>query len=336
MKISDRRRVTRSGIELTALGLGAAAFGGLYAPVPAADALDAMAAAWKAGIRYFDVAPMYGLGRSEHLVGHFFRECMPESDSCILSTKVGRLIAHSRPGRPLPPERAKNPLDPGWHGALTFREVFDYSYDGIMRSFDDSQQRFGMPNIDLLYVHDIGPLTHAELHEAHWSALTAGGGFRALGELRSAGLIGGFGLGVNEPGPIAEAMNEADLDCCLLAGRYTLLDRSAEPLLQTALRNGVSIIAGGVYNSGILASGEGRRRKFDYRDAPPTIEKEVERLTAICHRFGVPLGAAAVQFPLRHPAIRAVLVGARNSEDVSTSAEWFDMDIPDDLWSEIT
>jgi len=334
MKISEPRRLTRSGLEATALGLGGASFGGLYQPSPADEALAAMARAWEAGIRYFDVAPMYGLGRAEHLLGHFLRERLPENARPVVSTKVGRLMARPRPGRDLPPAAPKNPLDPGWHNGLNFREVFDYSYDGIMRSFDDSQQRMGLAEIDLLYVHDIGRLTHADRHEHHWRALTRGG-FKALTDLRAAGLIKGFGLGVNEADVIEAAMGEADLDCCLLAGRCTLLDRSAETLLDKAHAQGVAIVAGGVFNSGILAAGDAGPRKYNYTDAPPDIARKVDRLSEICASHGVPLGAAAVQFPLRHPAVSCVLVGARSPEQIGANVRWFEQEVPAALWNAI-
>jgi D-threo-aldose 1-dehydrogenase len=334
MKVSERRTVTRSGLELTALGLGSAPFGGLYQPTSTAEALATLEAAWRAGIRYFDTAPMYGLGRSEHLLGHFLRDLPEQESRPAISTKVGRLMARPRPGRDLPPEAPKNPLDPGWCNGLNFREVFDYSYDGIMRSFDDSQQRLGLPEIDLLYVHDIGRVTHADRHELHWNALVSGG-FKALAELRAAGLIKGFGLGVNEAQAIEEAMQEADLDCCLLAGRYTLLDRSAERLLEKTRANKVSIVIGGVFNSGILAANGGGPRKFDYVDAPEDIVRKVGRLAEICERHDVPLGAAAVQFPLRNPAVSSVVVGAKGPDQIAANIDWFERDIPPGLWDAI-
>lgn len=332
MKVSDRRTLKRAGLEVTALGLGCAAFGGLYRSAGAPQALATLAAAWQAGIRHFDVAPMYGLGRAEHLLGHFLREEAGDSGDAVVSTKAGRLMARARPGRDLPPPAPANPLDSGWCNGLRFQEVFDYGYDGIMRSFDDSQQRMGRPEIDLLFVHDIGRLTHGERHEGHWTALVSGGGFRALSELRSAGLIKGFGLGVNEAEVIDAAMNEADLDCCLLAGRYTLLDRSGAALLDRAKARNVAVVMGGVYNSGILASATGGDRKFNYADAPPEILRKVDRLAGICARFEVPLGAAAIRFPLRNAAVASVLVGARSPQDVTASIDWFEHDIPDELW----
>lgn len=334
MKVSERRTVKRAGLELTALGLGCAAFGGLYRPIAAADALAALRLAWQAGLRHFDAAPMYGLGRAEHLLGHFLREEAGDAGQAVVSTKVGRLMARQRPGRELPPEAPKNPFDSGWMNGLNFREIFDYSYDGIMRSFDDSHQRLGRPEIDLLFIHDIGRVTHGERHAHHWDALTSGG-FRALQELRSAGLIKGFGLGVNEPEAIGDAMNEADLDCCLLAGRYTLLDRTGEALLEKAHARDVAIVIGGAYNSGILAAGDNGDRKFNYADAPGEIVEKTDRLARICASYEVPLGAAAVQFPLRNKAVTSVLVGARSAQDLSASIDWFEREIPQELWGEL-
>ncbi|WP_372424492.1 aldo/keto reductase [Salinarimonas chemoclinalis] len=315
--------------------MGCASMGGLYTPVDGETCLQALDAAWACGLRYFDVAPMYGLGRSEHLLGHFLRERRGEDaggGDVVLSTKVGRLMARERPGRPLPPEGERNPLDSGWCNGLPFREVFDYSYDAVMRSLDDSQQRMGLAATDILYVHDIGRVTHGERAEAHWTALTTGGGFRALDELRRAGVIAGFGLGVNEAEVVLDAMNEADLDATLLAGRHTLLEQSADVLLEKARAARMAIVVGGVFNSGILAAGAGGLRKFNYQDAPEEVVRKVERLAEVCAGFDVPLAAAAIQFPFRHPAITSVLIGARHPDRVRQNVEWFETPLPDALW----
>lgn len=330
IKVNTVRPVGKTGATVTALGIGSAPLGGLYAKVATSDALDMLEAAWDAGIRYFDTAPMYGNGRSEHLVGQVLRE---KEDAFTLSTKVGRLMTTARPGRELPPEPPKNPLDPGWWNGLPFREVFDYSYDGIMRSFDDSQQRLGLIAPDILYVHDIGRVTHADLHDHHWGALTRGGGFKALMELRAAGNIKGFGLGVNEWQIIRDALEEGDLDCSMLAGRYTLLDQDAErDFLPIAEKRGMALVVAGVYNSGILASTTGRN-KFNYADAPADVIARADRLRAVCERFDTPLPAAAIQFPMRHTATTCVVIGAKTSAQLRTNVEWFERDIPAELWT---
>ena len=330
MKASDKKRLKRAGIDLTLLGLGSAPLGGLYAPVPISDARETVAAAWRRGIRYFDTAPMYGLGRCEHIVGEFLREEDPEAFH--VSTKVGRLMSFDRPGRSLPPEPPKNEFDSGWHNGLPFREVFDYSYDAILRSYDDSRQRTGLSRLDILFVHDIGRVTHGDLHDHHWNALTKGGGFRALTELKAAGLIAGFGLGVNEWQVTRDAMQEVDLDVSMLAGRFSLLDDSAvETFLPLALKHDVDIVVAGVFNSGILASTSGRK-KFNYVDAPAEVIAKAERLDAVCRSFDVPLPAAAVQYPLRHPAATVVAVGAKTAKQIETSVDWFEQPIPEELW----
>lgn len=330
MQVSVRRKVTRGGLEVTALGLGCAAFGGLYRDAPLADAKAALQTAWDRGIRYFDAAPMYGLGRAEHILGDFLRETANPASEAVVSTKAGRLMVSPRPGRAVT-VAPKNPFDSGWANGLNFVEVFDYSYDGIMRSFDDSQQRLGRPEIDLIFLHDIGRVTHGDRNHSHWHDL-ATGGFRALEELRAAGIIKGFGLGVNETAVIDAAMEEADLDCCLLAGRYTLLDRDGAELLDKTAKRGVAIIAGGVFNSGILAGGDA---KFNYVDAPAEVVQRVERLKVICASHGVPLGAAAIQFALRHPGVTSVVVGARTARTITTSADWFETPIPEALWPDL-
>lgn len=330
---TTRRQVADTGLEVTALGIGSAPLGGLYADVPRQQALDTLERAWDLGIRYFDTAPMYGLTRAEHLVGHVLRE---KDEDFVLSTKVGRLMTNSRAGRELPPEPPKNPLDPGFYNALPFREVFDYSYDAIMRSFDDSQQRLGLRRMDLLYIHDIGSVTHGDKQAHHWSALTTGGGFRALQELKAAGDIAGFGLGVNEWQVIRDALEETDLDCCMLAGRYSLLDRDAEDtFLPLAQRRNVALALGGVYNSGILAAPKGGRRKFNYADAPADIIARVEALRAVCDDHGVPLAAAAIRFPMRHPAVTCVVIGAKTPEQLQQNVDWFGETLSDSLWSDL-
>ncbi len=327
------RAIGQTGLAVTALGVGSAPLGGLYADVPTGQAIEMLETAWDLGIRYFDTAPMYGLTRAEHLVGQVLRD---KDGSHVLSTKVGRLMTTDRAGRTLPPEPPKNPLDPGWWNGLPFREVFDYSYDGVMRSYDDSQQRLGMRQIDLLYVHDIGRVTHADLHDHHWSALTKGGGFRALQELKAAGNIRGFGLGVNEWEVIRDALEETDLDVSMLAGRYSLLDRDAgETFLPLAQQRGMSLVLAGVYNSGILAAPKGGRRKFNYADADPAVVARVEALRKVCDDYDVPLAAAAIRFPMRHPATTCVVIGAKTAAQLAQNVAWFNTDLPEAIWDDL-
>ncbi|MGH9615259.1 MAG: aldo/keto reductase [Acidobacteriaceae bacterium] len=329
---TSRRKIASTGLEVTALGFGSCPLAGLYCDVPTAQALEVLSTAWDLGIRYFDTAPFYGLTRVEHLVGQVLRE---QDGSHVLSTKVGRLMTTERAGRKLPPEPPKSPISPEWWNNLPFREIFDYSYDGVMRSYDDSQQRLGMARIDMLYVHDIGRAVHADRHDHHWEALTRGGGFRALQELKAAANIRGFGLGVNEWEVIRDALEETDLDCCMLAGRYTLLDRGAETFLPLAQRRNVALAIGGVYNSGVLAAPKDARKIFNYSDAPPEVEMRVEALRAVCDDYDVPLAAAAIRFPMRHPAVTCVVIGANTPAQLRQNADWFNTDLPESIWTDI-
>jgi D-threo-aldose 1-dehydrogenase len=333
MKAIGTRSFARGALQVSELGMGSAPLGGLYRAVTTAEAMQALQAAWEIGVRYFDTAPMYGLGRSEHLVGDLLRGIEEETgrQDWVLSSKVGRLMRNARPGAPLPPPLPRNEFDSGWQSGLSFTEVFDYSYDGVMRSYEDSQQRLGLSRIDILYVHDIGRATHGERHDRQWNELLTGG-FKALGELRADGYIRAVGLGVNEWQAIREALDVFDLDCCLLAGRYTLLDQSALPdLLATCTARKVSVVMAGVFNSGILVSGGDQ--KFNYIDAPAEILERVARLKSLCDRFAIPLAAAALQFPLAHPAAASVVVGARSAAEIRQTAGWFHQPISGEFWA---
>lgn len=338
MLATERRRILKTDLHLSVLGLGTAPLGGMYAAVSLLDGEATVATSINLGLRYFDTAPMYGLGKAEHVLGHALRkraEIDPNFDY-VLSTKVGRLLLTDRPGRHLQEAAAKNSLDAGWHGALPFQEHFDYSYAAIMRSFDDSQHRLGTPKIDILYVHDIGRATHGLRHDHHWNALTSGGGFRALGELRAAGLIKAIGVGVNDWEVVHEVLDCVDLDCCLLAGRYSLLEQTAlASLLPLCERRQTGVIIGGAFNSGILAAHVGGHSKFNYGDAPNDVVEKVERLRQVCETFDVETAAAALQFPLAHPAVVSVVVGSRSAAEIDQVVRWFEQPLADDLWDEL-
>ncbi|MEM5314329.1 aldo/keto reductase [Paraburkholderia sp. JHI869] len=312
------RTLPRSGLELTALGLGCSQLGGLYRPISWADSEALVDAAWSAGLRYFDTAPYYGYTLSERRVGQALADRSREAFS--LSSKVGRLMC---------PDAGVTPGDDGWAEPLPFRPVFDYTYGGVMRSYEDSLQRLGTARIDILYVHDIGAMTHGDRHPYYWTHLTEGGGFRALTQLRESGAVHAVGLGVNECEVAVDAMNEVPLDVVLLAGRYTLLEQTAlEPLLDACLRAQTAIVVGGVFNSGVLA-GNG---KFNYGDAPAEVVEKVRRLTELCGRFDVPLPAAALQFPFAHPAVVSCVVGARSVAQLQQNIAWLERPVPARFW----
>ncbi|KQV82594.1 pyridoxal 4-dehydrogenase [Massilia sp. Root351] len=318
MEASDLRKLPRRAITLSSLGLGCAQLGGLYQAVGEGEAHSIVDAAWELGIRYFDTAPYYGYTLSERRVGAALR-ARPRG-SYVISTKVGRLML---------PDAGVRPGESGWADPLPFRPHFDYSYDGVMRSHEDSLQRLGMDRVDILYVHDIGRATHGELNARYWQQLTRGGGFRALEQLRAEGCVGAIGLGVNEWEAVAAAMDMCDLDCALLAGRYTLLEQVAlEPLLDRCAQRGVGIVIGGPFNSGILAG----TRKFNYEDAPAHIVDRVDEIAAVCTQAGVPLQAAALQFPMAHPAVVSCIPGAQSAVQLRQNAAWFARPLPAALW----
>lgn len=318
MRAHDTVALPRGRLRLTRLGMGCAPIGGLYEAVSDLDARAAVDAAWDLGLRYFDTAPYYGFTLSEHRLGAALRE--RARDSYVVSTKAGRVMK---------PDASVRPGECGWATPLPFRPHYDYTYDGILRSHEDSLQRLGLARIDILFVHDIGALTHGGLHEHYWRQLTAGGGFRALQQLRAEGRIGAIGLGVNETDVVLAAMQECDLDCTLLAGRYTLLEQGAlAPLLDACARHGNGIVIGGPFNSGVLA-GNG---KFNYIDAPAAVLERVAAIAAVCRAFDVPLPAAALQFPMAHPAVVACIPGTRDVVQLRQNAAWFEQSIPPALW----
>jgi D-threo-aldose 1-dehydrogenase len=314
----EKRRIGETALEVTTLGLGCASLAGIFTRVPAGQARATVAHAIEAGINYVDTAPQYGLGRSEHLVGDALREV---AERPILSSKVGRLL------KPV----SRQEQDKGnWVDPLPFNQHYDYSYDGVMRSFEDSRQRLGLEKIDILYVHDIGTATHGvEGNKPLWAQL-AGGGYKALRELRDSGEISAIGLGVNEWQVLMDAFALGDWDVFLLAGRYTLLEQTAlSPFMTTCIARKASVVVGGPFNSGILVGGD----TFNYAKAPEDVVARVRAIEAVCREFGVPLPAAALQFPLTHPAVCNVLPGPRSPQELDGILDWWDAKIPTELWT---
>jgi D-threo-aldose 1-dehydrogenase len=321
-QVTRRRRIGRTSLEVSALSLGTAPLGGLYRDLTDEEAQATVDAAWDAGVRFFDTAPHYGHTKAEHRLGDALRR-YPRHDY-VLSTKVGRRFV---------PRTHPYDGSEGWQNPLPFEAIYDYTREGILRSFEDSQQRLGIVDIDILLVHDIGRVTHGERHEHYWRQLTEGGGFRALDELRASGAVKAIGFGVNEREVILEAMREFDIDCALLAGRYTLLEQSPlDDLLPACIERGVSILLGGAFNSGILARGLAGERKFNYGDAPAEVVQRVARLDAVCRQYGAPLAAAALQFPYAHPAVATVLTGARSAAELRENVGSFETNLPPELW----
>ena len=313
-KAADQVDLGRTGLRVTRLGLGTAPLAGLYRPVAEEDALQVIEAAWSSGVRFFDTAPLYGYGLGEMRLGKVLRP--KPRDHMTLATKVGRLL---RAGAP--PE----PGTPAFFGTPPVNPVFDFSYDGAMRSVEESRERLGIERLDIVHIHD--PDDHYE------AALK--GAYRALAELRTEGVIGAVGAGMNQVEMLTRFAMEGDFDCFLLAGRYTLLDQVAlKELLPVCLERNVAIIAAGVYNSGILGDPSPGAR-YNYEPAPPELIQRAQRIRSVCERHGIPLRAAAVQFPLGHPAVNTVVVGCRSVEQIEDSIRMFETEIPPDLWAEL-
>lgn len=319
-----KRRIGSTSLEVSELGFGAATLGNLYHPMPDEEAVAAIDMAQKMGLNQFDTAPYYGFGLSERRVGDALRTT-PAADY-VLSTKVGRLLK--------PCAKAEDKF--GFCSPMPFDPVYDYSYDGVMRSYEHSIQRLGLPRIDILYMHDIGQMTHGEDHKRLFR-IAMEGGYKAMDELRSQGLVSAIGLGVNEYEVCDLAMDYCDFDCLLLAGRYTLLEQhSVEKFLPRCVDRNVSIVLGGPYNSGILATGvhcEGLVPHYNYAPAPDDVVARVARIEKVCSEFDVPLAAAALQFPLAHSAVVSVIPGLSSPCRVAATVDLMRVEIPDAFWS---
>jgi D-threo-aldose 1-dehydrogenase len=293
------RKIGRTDLSVTEYSFGTAPLGGMYRACPRETAMETLAAAWEAGLRFIDTAPWYGFGLAERRVGDFLRE--KPKGSYVLSTKVGRLQ------RPVADDKVPSY---GFVDPLPFDTDYDYSYDGIMRSVEFSYARLGLNRIDILFVHDIGVYTHGAERNAVYLRQFFDGGLKALEELKSSGAISAYGLGVNEVPVCLDVMKEADIDCILLAGRYTLLDRTATTeLLPLCEKKKTSLVVGGVFNSGILATGPVEGAHFDYMPASREVLEKVGAMEAIAGAQGLPLAAPAIQFPLQSPAVASVLLG---------------------------
>lgn len=327
--IRKRKFKARSDAELqfTELGFGAAPLRNLYRPMTEKEARATLDAAWDAGCRYYDTAPLYGLGLSETRLNGFLR-AKPRA-SYLLSTKIGRLLELCAP------------KDRSRQGAFfetpSRRERFDYSYDGVMRSLEFSLERLGVDQIDIVYAHDIDVFTHGskEASDAYIKEFMAGG-YKALIKLRESGAIKAIGAGINE-WQVAETLARAgDFDVFLLAGRYTLLEQEAlESFLPYCVEKDIGVVIGGPFNSGILATGPKHRAFYNYAPASKQILDRVGRIQAICKAHGVKLAEAALRFPLSHPAIVSVIPGGQKPSEVTRNAEMIAKKIPPALWRDL-
>jgi D-threo-aldose 1-dehydrogenase len=309
----ERVKLGRTALSVTRFGLGTAPLAGLFEEVEESRGIAVIERAWDAGVRFFDTAPLYGHGLAELRLGKVLRQ--KPRDAFTLASKVGRLLRADAPPEPGQSFRGVPPVNP----------TFDFSYDGVMRSFAESLERLGLDRIDILHIHD---------PDDHYDAALAGA-YRALDRLRADGVIGAVGAGMNQAEMLTRFAREGNFDCFLLAGRYTLLDQVAlKELLPECLERGIAIIAGGVYNSGILADPKPGAH-YNYQAAPAELLERAQRIRDVCARHGVPIKAAAVQFPLGHPAVTCVVVGCRSAAQLEESLAMFEHDIPPALWHDL-
>ncbi len=315
MEPFERVEIGQTGLTVPRLGLGGAPLGGLYESVPEEEARNAVDTAYRAGIRFYDTSPYYGHGRCEERFGRYLAS-HPRGDY-VLSSKVGRVL--------IPCDRVSIE-DNQFRDATGYNPVFDFTRDGVMRSFESSLERLRVDRLDIVHIHD--PDAHYEqaLLEA----------YQAVARLKEQGRVRAVGVGMNQWEALRDFARDADFDCLLVAGRYTLLDQSAlAELMPLCSERGVSVIIGGPYNSGILATGSQRRTHFDYEPAAADMLEKTQRLEAVCARHGVPLKAAALQFPFGHPAVVAVIPGARSASEVEENVAMMSHPIPTDLWREL-
>jgi len=311
------REIGNTGVKVSVLGLGGAPLGGNFVDLDDAQAANVVSEALRLGLTYFDTAPWYGFGRSERTLGNTLR-----GKNVTLSTKVGRIL---KPGAVAKPENY------GMVKPLPFNPIYDYSYDGIMRAYEDSLQRLGLERIDILLVHDIGTFQHGEKNEHHFNELKLTG-YRAVNELRVNGDIKAIGLGVNENKICLDALDIGDWDVFLLAGRYTLLEQTSLDELFPACKNrNTSIICAGPFNSGVLVG----REMWNYADAPKNVIEKVNALKLIADQYGVSLPAAALQFPLANPIVSSVIPGPRSIQEVIEIEKWFSEIIPTEFWVDL-
>lgn len=320
----------KSGISVSRVGFGSAPLGDFFEKLDERTAIETVEAAFAAGINLVDTSPHYGNGLAEHRVGTALRSVPRES--VVISTKIGRVMT---PGAVRFDEPAP-PLARGFVGSLPHRPRFDYSYDGVMRSFEQSLLRLGTDRIDILLVHDIDPWSQGEdMVEIRYSEVIESG-YRALDELRSAGVVRAIGLGLDDHEYCERFLRDADFDAVLLAGRYSLLEQPALPtLLPLALEKGVGVMLGGIFNSGILATGAIPGARYNYEAASPEIMAHVARIETVCARHGVPLPRAAVQFVLGHPAVSTLVLGAVKPAEIARNLAALDEPVPADLWDEL-
>ena len=322
MQPQEKNKFGRSDLEVSAFGFGTAPVGNIFEEIDEKTSDEMFQVAWDSGVRFYDTAPMYGHGLSEYRTGYSLR--WKNRSDFVLSSKVGRLLH---------PARKEDINYAPWTNAGRFEVEFNYSYDATMRSVDDSLQRMGLESIDILYIHDIDKFTRGdEQPEVFETAMN--GAWRALSKLRDERVVKAIGVGVNEWEVCQDALEQRDFDCFLLAGRYTLLEQEAlDTFLPLCEQRNASVVVGGGFNSGILATGAKDGAKYNYSPAPETIKRRVQAIESVCKEFQVPLPAAALQFVVAHPAVPTFMAGTRTVKQLKQNIAWFSHPIPSDFWT---
>lgn len=317
------RGLTNTSSSLSEIGFGGAGIGNLLRPVTHLEADAAVQKAWQSGVRYFDSAPHYGAGLSERRMGVALHDL--HAADRVISSKVGRIL------RPL--VNAQYSQDMDFEDAAPFTRDYDYSYDAVMRSFEDSIQRLGVAQIDVLLMHDIGKVVHGEQHDNIFKT-AMDSGFKAMDKLRSEGVVKSIGLGVNEWQVCQQSMRHVDFNCFMVANCFTLLNNSiTDDFVGDCKTKSVDLIVAAPFNSGILATGSENPSEYFYEQAPKDVIDLVKQFEAVCEAFDVSLGAAAIQYPLRFDVVKSVVIGMTEASRIDANVAWYEEVIPDDFWS---
>lgn len=316
-----KRQLGKTKLYVTEMGFGGAPIGNLHRALSNDDAYQTIDAAWQGGIRYFDTAPQYGHGLSEHRLGRYSHE--RPRDQFVLSTKVGKVLTASR--------NSIKTDEPWFIKPLPNKVHYDYTRAGILRSIEDSLQRLRLGHIDIVHIHDLDRLVLGDDFSRYFKQ-TMESGVKALEELKKEKIIDAFSLGIKEWQVCAEALKYAEFDCFMLQDNYTLLDQDALDFLDTCHRRKISVLLAGPFSSGILVKGAVAGARYNYVPASDSILKRVQAIETVCQKFDIPLPAAALQFPLRHPAIASVVTGMRTAEQAKKNLAWLSIEIPELFW----
>lgn len=321
----NKRQLSNKKLSLSELGFGGAGIGNLFRTVSMSETQESVSKAQEIGVNYFDTAPHYGAGLSERRLGVALHES--KVDDCVVSTKVGRLLAPMKPG--------ELPQEMGFVDEAPFLRTYDYSYDAVMRSFEHSIQRLGVAKIDMLFMHDIGQLTHGDEHQEIFKT-AMDSGYRALDDLRAQGLVDCIGLGVNEWEVCSESLAHTNFDCFMVANCFTLLNNNiTDSFTGECEQKGIDLIVAAPFNSGVLATGSKNPSAYFYQQAPAEVIEKVKRLEALCETYNVTLGAAAIQYPLMFPLVKNVVLGMSNPKHIDKSFQWYQEEIPAEFWSDL-